>query len=115
MWTSTWGWTPSPVHMHPPEPDLPLRVDVINGWPLREQFRFDDQKISDDFFRSYNSSPFLTKTSISPLKTLDKLFKSSRVLCMKSNNSSSRNIGGRPPPEILGDRHPHSHLSLRPC
>jgi len=21
------------VHMHPPEPD-PLRVDVINGWPL---------------------------------------------------------------------------------
>src|SRR6218665_1111337 len=25
-----------PVHMRPPEPDtLPLRVDVINGWPLR--------------------------------------------------------------------------------
>src|SRR6218665_1697929 len=25
---------PSPVHMRPPEPDpLPLRVDVINGWP----------------------------------------------------------------------------------
>ena len=23
--------TPSPVHMHPPEPD-PLRVDVINGF-----------------------------------------------------------------------------------
>src|SRR6218665_67221 len=23
---------PTPVHMHPPEPD-PLRVDVINGWP----------------------------------------------------------------------------------
>src|SRR6218665_676800 len=27
---------PPPVHMRPPEPDpLPLRVDVINGWPLR--------------------------------------------------------------------------------
>jgi len=26
---------PSPVHMGPPEPDpSPLRVDVINGWPL---------------------------------------------------------------------------------
>src|SRR6218665_1422768 len=26
--------TPSPGHMRPPEPDpLPLRVDVINGWP----------------------------------------------------------------------------------
>src|SRR6218665_78321 len=26
---------PPPVHMRPPEPDpLPLRVDVINGWPL---------------------------------------------------------------------------------
>ena len=24
---------PPPVHMRPPEPD-PLRVDVINGWPL---------------------------------------------------------------------------------
>src|SRR6218665_594302 len=29
------GLTPSPVHMRPPEPD-PLRVDVINGWPLIE-------------------------------------------------------------------------------
>src|SRR6218665_3553916 len=29
------GWTPSPVHMRPAEPDPPpLRVDVINGWPL---------------------------------------------------------------------------------
>src|SRR6218665_1992933 len=28
------GWTPSPVHMRPPEPDTPLRVDVINGRPL---------------------------------------------------------------------------------
>jgi len=27
------AWPPSPVHMRPPEP-LPLRVDVINGWPL---------------------------------------------------------------------------------
>src|SRR6218665_471947 len=26
---------PPPVHMRPPEPDpLPLRVDVINGWPI---------------------------------------------------------------------------------
>src|SRR6218665_304157 len=27
---------PPPVHMRPPEPDppYPLRVDVINGWPL---------------------------------------------------------------------------------
>src|SRR6218665_172132 len=26
---------PPPIHMRPPEPDpLPLRVDVINGWPL---------------------------------------------------------------------------------
>ena len=33
---------PPPVHMRPPEPDpLPLRVDVINGWPL---------KASDDIF-----------------------------------------------------------------
>jgi len=24
-----------PVHMRPPEPD-PLRVDVINGWPLSQ-------------------------------------------------------------------------------
>ena len=29
------GLDPLPVHMRPPEPDpLPLRVDVINGWPL---------------------------------------------------------------------------------
>src|SRR6218665_2980145 len=29
---------PPPVHMRPPEPDpLPLRVDVINGWPLYMQ------------------------------------------------------------------------------
>src|SRR6218665_264833 len=28
------GWTPSPVHMRPHWHDpLPLRVDVINGWP----------------------------------------------------------------------------------
>ena len=29
---------PPPVHMRPPEPDTPppLRVDVINGWPLIE-------------------------------------------------------------------------------
>src|SRR6218665_2951887 len=25
--------SPPPVHMHPPDPD-PLRVDIINGWPL---------------------------------------------------------------------------------
>src|SRR6218665_2032754 len=23
VWTSTWGWTPPPVHMRPPEPDPP--------------------------------------------------------------------------------------------
>ena len=29
------GLDPLPVHMRSPEPDpLPLRVDVINGWPL---------------------------------------------------------------------------------
>src|SRR6218665_519343 len=39
VWTSTWGWTP--VHMRPPEPDpLPLRVEVINGWPLMIGFKF---------------------------------------------------------------------------
>jgi len=28
------GLDPSPDHMRPPEPDpLPLRLDVINGWP----------------------------------------------------------------------------------
>ena len=28
------AWPPPPVHMRPPEPEpLPLRVDVINGWP----------------------------------------------------------------------------------
>src|SRR6218665_677845 len=28
---------PPPVHMRPPEPDpLPLRVDVINGWPVKQ-------------------------------------------------------------------------------
>ena len=32
VWRSTWG-LPPPVHMRPPEPD-PLRVDVINEWPL---------------------------------------------------------------------------------
>jgi len=34
-----WGLTPSPVHMRPSEPDplFPLRVDVINGWPLMMQ------------------------------------------------------------------------------
>src|SRR6218665_857258 len=27
--------TPSPIHLHPPELDpSPIRVDVINGWPL---------------------------------------------------------------------------------
>jgi len=34
LWTSTWGLSPSPVHMRPPEPDLLPRLDVINGWPL---------------------------------------------------------------------------------
>jgi len=28
------AWHPPPIHMRPPEPDLPLRVDVINGWFL---------------------------------------------------------------------------------
>ena len=29
------AWPPDPVHMRPPEPiPSPLRVDVINGWPL---------------------------------------------------------------------------------
>src|SRR6218665_3661365 len=33
VYNYTWGLTPSPVHMRPPEPD-PLHVDVINGWLL---------------------------------------------------------------------------------
>jgi len=32
---STWGLTPYPIHVRPPEPGpSPLRVDVINGWPI---------------------------------------------------------------------------------
>ena len=30
-----------PVHMRAPEPDpLPLRVDVINGWPLSRPYYY---------------------------------------------------------------------------
>jgi len=36
VWTSTWRWPP--VHRRPPELDpLPLHVDVINGWPLKQR------------------------------------------------------------------------------
>ena len=46
-----------------------------------------------------------------------KTFFSQFVLCLKSNDSSSRNIGGRmhgpSPPRILGDRPPSLHLSQR--
>jgi len=35
VWTSTWRRLSSLVHRRPPEPNptLPLRVDVISGWP----------------------------------------------------------------------------------
>ena len=45
--TSTWGLTPPPVHMRLSEPDLlPLRVDVINGWPLKELLHIRDIKVA---------------------------------------------------------------------
>src|SRR6218665_1766467 len=36
LWTSTWGWTPFPPStcVHLSLTPSPLRVDVINGWPL---------------------------------------------------------------------------------
>ena len=38
MWTSTWGWTPLPPStcVHLSLTPSPLRVDVINGWPLKQ-------------------------------------------------------------------------------
>src|SRR6218665_1730029 len=56
VWTSTWGWTPSPVHMRPPEPDpLPLRVDVINGWPLTINIKHINGFAHYETFKYYNS------------------------------------------------------------
>src|SRR6218665_3875679 len=35
-----WAGPPPLIHLRPPEPDpLPLRVDVINGWPLRDKIQ----------------------------------------------------------------------------
>src|SRR6218665_2453720 len=34
-----WLDSPPPVHMRPPKPDYPFRVDIINGWPLNSYRR----------------------------------------------------------------------------
>src|SRR6218665_259430 len=34
-----WLDSPPPVHMRPPKPDSPFRVDIINGWPLNSYRR----------------------------------------------------------------------------
>src|SRR6218665_2279533 len=53
---------PPPIHMRPPEPDpLPLRVDVINGWPLITNFR---TKAEMKNFRLENPSPIFACISV---------------------------------------------------
>src|SRR6218665_1951377 len=53
-----------PVHMRPTEPDpLPLRVDVINGWPLKA--RFDSRQADTHFIICLSSrSQFLDFISV---------------------------------------------------
>src|SRR6218665_603785 len=57
---STWGWPPLP---HPPEPDPlpPIRVDVINGWPLITNFRTPAEMKN---FRLENPSPIFACISV---------------------------------------------------